>query len=229
MVRKRLTIALMMKVIGLVALNMALYPGLVHLSPPSPILCFLIAAIDLVGVQALLLSRPPGAFHCAFLVVGILWSIVLTVVSVSWSAPWQYAASASGVLVPWMVGLYVTGQIQRLDETLRRRPHVIVACIEGAVIGFAVFSLVATVAAWITPESPLPHTARWYAHLIGLVVCPIFGGTSVGAYGPGCTRRGRERSGEGHLDTTTSRLNCNACSIVQAFHSGLGPAAKRKR
>ena len=179
MVRKRLTIALMMKFIGLVALNMALYRCLVDLGPTSPVLCFLIAAIDLAGVQALLLSRPPGAFHCTFVVVGILWSIVLTVVSVSWSAPWQYAASASGVVVPWVVGLYVAGQIQRLDETLRRRPRVIVACIEGAVIGFAVFSLVATVAAWITPEAPLPYTARWYAHLLGLVVCPIFGGSSV--------------------------------------------------
>lgn len=179
MVRKRLTIALMMKFIGLVALNLALYLGLGDLDPTSPFLCFLFAAIDLVGVQVLFLGRLPGAFHCTFLVVGFLWSIVLTVVSISWSAPWQYAASASGVLVPLVVGLCVAGQIQRLDETLRRRPQVIVACIEGAVIGFAVFSFVASVAAWITPESPLPYTARWYAHLIGLVVCPIFGGTSL--------------------------------------------------
>jgi hypothetical protein len=203
MVRKRLTIALMMKFIGLVALNMALYPGLVALGPASPVLCFLFVAINLVGVQALLLGRRPEAFHFTFLLVGILWSILLTVVSVGWSAPWQYAASASGILVPWVIGLFVAGRIQRLDETLLRRPHVIVAYIEGAVIGFAGFSLAAIVAAWMTPEAPLAHTARWYAHLIGLVVCPILGGASVARMAQAA--KGRARLGEPRAISTTQQ------------------------
>jgi hypothetical protein len=179
MFRKRPTIALMMKFIGLVALKLALYPDLADRGPTLPFLIFLFAALNLVGIQALLLGRPLGVFHCAFLVVGSFSTIALTVVSASWSAPWQYAASALGVLLPWAAGLCLAGQIQRLDETLRRRPRVIVRCIEGAVIGFAVFALGATIAAWISPEAPSPHTARWYSHLLGLVACPILGGVSV--------------------------------------------------
>ena len=46
-------------------------------------------------------------------------------------------------------------------------------------IGFAFFALGATLAAWVVPEAPSPHTARWYAHIVGAITCPIVGGLSL--------------------------------------------------
>jgi hypothetical protein len=169
----------MMKFIGLVALNLALCRGITDRGPTIPFVSFLFASTNLLGIQALLLGRPLGAFHYAFLVIGIFSSIIFTLVSASWTPQWQAAASAFGVLIPLAVSLYVAGQMQSLDETLHRRPRVIVAWIYGAVIGFGVFALGATVAAWITPNAPTPHTARWYAHFVGLVGCPVWGGALV--------------------------------------------------
>lgn len=169
----------MMKFIRLIALNLALFPTIADRVPWLPVLSFLFVALNLVGIQAFLISRPLGTFHCAFLAVGTVSSTVLTIISASWSEPWKVAASASGVLLAGVGGLHAARHVRPLDETSGRRARAILAFFHGAVIGFAIFAAGATAAAWVIPESPSPHTARWYVHLLGLIACPVLCGMCV--------------------------------------------------
>jgi hypothetical protein len=59
-----------MKIIALIALNLALVIRSPYL-PQSPPLLFALVMLDLVLVQSAILGRPLRAFHYTFLVVGL--------------------------------------------------------------------------------------------------------------------------------------------------------------
>jgi hypothetical protein len=175
----KVTIALIMKFTALVALNLALFPPRVaDRALESPVFCFMLAALNVVVIQAVVLGRPLRTFHHTFLVVGILSSIALTVISYPWAGPWKGVASASGILMAWTVGLREARLVRQRGGVASSRVRTVPLFVQGMLIGFALFALGATFAAWLV-QAPSPHTARWYAHIVGAIICPILGGLSV--------------------------------------------------
>src|SRR4051794_943156 len=74
---KGVSIALVMKFTVLIALNLALLRFDVWILQ-SPLILFVLVALDLVLARALILGRPLRAFDYTFLAVGIVMAIVLT-------------------------------------------------------------------------------------------------------------------------------------------------------
>ena len=175
----RVTIALMMKFTALVAMNLALFLPVADRALESPVICFMLAALNLVVIQAVLLGRPLQTFHHTFLAVGTVSSVALTALFVPWTGPWMAIASVSAILIAWVVSLRAARRVRQRVELSSSRVRTVLAFLQGMVIGFAFFALVATLAAMVVPEAPSPHTVRWYAHIVGAITCPIVGGLSL--------------------------------------------------
>jgi hypothetical protein len=176
---QRVTIALMMKFTALVALNLALLLPVADRARESPVICFMLAALNLVVIQAVLLGRPLQTSHHTFLAVGTISSIALTALSVPWTGPWKTVASVSGILIAWVVSLRAARRVRQRVGLSSSRDRTVPLFLQGMVIGFAFFALGATLAAGVVPEAPSPQTARWYAHIVGAITCPIVGGLSL--------------------------------------------------
>lgn len=74
----RVSLALIMRLTVLVALNLALLRDLAWMLR-VPVFFFIVAAINVVLVQAVVLGRPLGVFHAAFLILGTVFAIVSNV------------------------------------------------------------------------------------------------------------------------------------------------------
>jgi hypothetical protein len=179
MAAQRVTIALIMKFTAQVALNLALLPPVADRAPESPVICFMLVALNLVAIQAVLLGRPLRTFHHTFLAVGTVSSIALTVLSYAWTSPWKAVASVSAILMAWAVGLRAARRVRQRGGQSDSLVRIAPVFLQGMVIGFAFFALGATLNAWVVPEAPSPHTVRWYARIVGAITCPILGGLSV--------------------------------------------------
>ena len=83
---KGLSIALVMRLTALVALNLALL-RLMPVIPESPPFLFALVVLDLVLVQAVALGRPLRAFHYTFLIVGVLSTGLITALAFRVSRP----------------------------------------------------------------------------------------------------------------------------------------------
>src|SRR5262245_59977509 len=75
---RRVSLALMMKVTALVAVNLAVVRTDAWVLS-SPFFLFMLTALDVVLVQSVVLGRTLRAFHAAFLAVGAAYSIAATV------------------------------------------------------------------------------------------------------------------------------------------------------
>ncbi len=73
------SIALVMKVIALVALNLAIL-RLAPFIPESPPFFCVLVTLDIMLVQTLVLRRRLGVFHYTFFIVGFVSSIVTSIV-----------------------------------------------------------------------------------------------------------------------------------------------------
>jgi hypothetical protein len=176
----RMTIALMMKWTALVALNLAILRSVVSdRAAESPVFAFMIAAINVVVIQSVLLGRPLRTFHYTFLTVGAVSSIASTVLAADWPFNGKAVAICSGLLLAWAAGLGAATLAERRDAVAGWSVSPIARFLQGMVIGFAAFALGATLAAWAVPEAPSAYSARWYAHIIGALACPIVGGVLV--------------------------------------------------
>jgi hypothetical protein len=83
----RVSIAVLMKLTAIVAVNLALIrfaPAIAFRMPPF---LFLIVLLDLALVQAVALGRPLGTFYFAFLIAGVVSTAAITVYSVRESNP----------------------------------------------------------------------------------------------------------------------------------------------
>src|SRR4051794_28152590 len=108
------TLASMMKFTAIVAVDLALWPGVADLAPESPLVAFIFASLNVVIIQSALLGRPLRTFHHTFLVSGTVSSIAFTVLTLgSAPGPWKAAASAMGVIVAWAVGLLAARDVRR--------------------------------------------------------------------------------------------------------------------
>ena len=178
MAGQRVTIALMMKFTALVALNLALLLPVADRAPESPVICFMLAALNLVVIQAVLLGRPLQTFHHTFLAVGTVSSIALTAL-----CPLDRAVEGRSECLgdSDRVGGQSAGGDTRAPTggLSSSRDQTVPVFLQGMVIGFAFFALGATLAAAVVPEAPSPQTARWYAHIVGAITCPIVGGLSL--------------------------------------------------
>src|SRR5262249_40624160 len=87
--------------------------------------------------------------------------------------------SLSGILIAWVVSLRAARRVRQRVALSSSRDRTVQVFFQGMVIGFAFFAQGATLAAAVVPEAPSPHTARWYAHIVGAITCPIVGGLSL--------------------------------------------------
>jgi hypothetical protein len=74
----RVSLAALMKLTALIASELALIGSDVRLLV-HPIFLFGIVALNLVAIQGLILGRPLRAFHFTFLIVGVISSVMITV------------------------------------------------------------------------------------------------------------------------------------------------------
>jgi len=81
-----LSIALVMRLTALVALNLAVL-RLMPVIPESPPFLFALVVLDIVLVQAVALGRPLRAFHYTFLIVGVLSTGLITALAFRDSRP----------------------------------------------------------------------------------------------------------------------------------------------
>jgi hypothetical protein len=176
---QKITIALMMKWTALIALNLAILRSVSDRAAESPVFAFMIAAINVVVIQSVLLGRPLRTFHYTFLAIGTISSSAFTVLTAHWPTKGKAVATCSALLLAWAAGLGAATLARRRDGVTGWWVRPVARFLQGMVIGFAVFALGATLAAWAVPEAPSAFTARWYAHIIGAFACPIVGGVLV--------------------------------------------------
>src|SRR5262245_599944 len=136
MAGQRVTIALMMKFTALVALNLALLLPVTDRALESPVICFMLAALNLVVIQAVLLGRPLQTFHHTFLAVGTFSSIALTALAVPWTGPLTAVASVSGILIAWVVSLRAARRVRQRVALSSSRDRIVPVFLQGMVIGF---------------------------------------------------------------------------------------------
>jgi hypothetical protein len=182
MAGKSISIAFLMRLTALVALNLALLSNVPLLFVTSPVVFALLVSLNLVLIQAVLLNRPLQSFHDTFLVVFAVSSVAFTIVFLPWLHRSRYVVvvvDVSSLLVACAIAQWRASSVRQQGGRTDDRSQAVSIFFQGAVIGFAVFGLGTTLAAWVVDEAPLPYTTRWFLHTIGLVVCPIVGGLST--------------------------------------------------
>jgi hypothetical protein len=78
MCSSRFSIAIIMKLMVQIALNLALLPQIPERVLATPSGLFTLAILNLVLVQLLVFDRPLQIFHYAFLIVGTCFTIAMT-------------------------------------------------------------------------------------------------------------------------------------------------------
>ncbi len=84
---QRFSIAVVMKLIAIIALNLAVLRVVPEMRAASPPSVFAIVMINLLLVQTVALGRPLRAFHYTFLIVGLLSTGVMIALAFSRSSP----------------------------------------------------------------------------------------------------------------------------------------------
>ena len=84
---KRFSIAVVMKLIAIIALSLAVLRGVPDMRAAFPQSVFAIVIINLLLVQTVALGRPLRAFHYTFLIVGLLSTGVMIALAFSRSSP----------------------------------------------------------------------------------------------------------------------------------------------
>ncbi len=95
-----LSIALVMRLTALVALNLAVL-RVMPVIPESPPFLFSLVVLDLVLVQAVALGRPLRAFHYTFLIVGVLSTGLITALAFRVSRPVMGSLHILETLIQW--------------------------------------------------------------------------------------------------------------------------------
>ena len=191
MSKQGISLSLLMKLVALIALDLAF----LRVQPyrlQSPLFLFALVTLDLVIIQTFILSRRLGPFHYTFLIVGLVASLTLhtsfdnglfhaiTGTPTSRQSPGSLAiadrcvTSTLGLLLAWATGLWVA---RRPPSRLRRR---ITSFFQGALIGLGVFTVI-LVTFNFSGQAPALFTHGQFACLLGLglAICPLLGGTAV--------------------------------------------------
>jgi uncharacterized membrane protein HdeD (DUF308 family) len=209
MSERNVSIALLMKLTALAAVNLALFmfadlrPMVSPLETPPGL--FIVAALNLVIVQSVILGRPLRAFHFTFLVVGAIASVGLPIFMFRYGArrpEWSLGileslngsqlfgahlleadrllTSAMCLLVAWVAAKSLAWRVQRSRNPPGRWAQGVAAFFQGVLIGLGVLLLVLTILhSLFYAEVPAPHTAGWYAHWALVGLSPIVGGAVV--------------------------------------------------
>ncbi len=191
MSKQGISLALLMKMVALIALDLAF----LRVQPyrlESPLFLFALVTLDLVIIQTFILGRRIGPFQYTFLIVGLLASLTLhtffnnglfhgiTGTPTSRQPPGPLAiadrclTSTLGLLLAWATGLWVARR-----PPSRRRGR-IMSFFQGAVIGLGVFTVI-LVAFNYSGQVPALLTPGQFARLLalGLAICPLLGGTAA--------------------------------------------------
>jgi hypothetical protein len=184
-----------MKLIALIALDLAflrVQPSRLLQSPPF---LFALVALDVVTIQFFILGRRLGPFHHAFLIIGLVASLALStffhdgvfhrITGTPTNRPSpgsliadRYITSTLGLLLAWSAGLRAA---HRPPGSLSWS---IASFLQGAVIGFGVFTGVFT-AILVTflyyGQAAARLTPGQFAWLLGFgsALCPLLGGAVV--------------------------------------------------
>ncbi len=191
MSKQGVSLSLIMKLVALIALDLAL----LRVQPyrlQSPLFLFALVTLDLVIIQTVILSRRLGPFHYTFLIVGLLASLTLHMFvndglfhgitatptsrrsSGSLAIADRCVTSTLGLLLAWATGLWVA---RRTPSSL---PWRITSFFQGAMIGLGVFTVVLVTFNY-SGRAPALLTPGQFAYLLGLglAICPLLGGTAV--------------------------------------------------
>jgi hypothetical protein len=189
--KQGVSLSLIMKLVGLIALDLAF----LRVQPyrlQSPLFLFALVTLDLVIIQTFVLGRGLGPFHYTFLVVGLVASLTLHMffanglfhgirgMPTSRQSPGSLTiadrcvTSMLGLLLAWATGLWVA------RRPPIRLPWRITSFFQGAMIGLGVFTVVLVTFNYSTQASAL-FTPGQFACLLGLglAICPFLGGTTV--------------------------------------------------
>lgn len=193
----RVSIAGVMKLTAIIALNLAVLRVVPVMLADAPPFLFAIVVLDLVLVQAAGFGRPLRAFHYTFLIVGVVSTGVITALAFRQSNPapgslhiletaiqhhravrgqnrvisldieFPMLAAAErwvtcilGLLPAWAAAVLASWSMRRGCRRKSEWGRSVAAFLKGALIGFGLFSLGATLAySCFGPWSPDPHTA----------------------------------------------------------------------
>jgi hypothetical protein len=191
MSKQRVSLSLIMKLVALIALDLAF----LRVQPyqlQSPLFLFALVTLDLVIIQTVILSRRLGPFHHTFLIVGFVATLTLHMffdnglfhgisgTPVSRQSPGSLAiadrclTSALGLLLACAFGRWVA---HRSPSGLPRR---ITSFFQGAMIGLGVFTVILVTFNY-SGLAPALFTPGQFACLLGLglAICPLLGGMAV--------------------------------------------------
>ena len=191
MSKQGVSLSLLMKLVALIALDLAflrVQPSRIQTS----LFLFALVTLDLVIIQTFILGRRLGPFHYAFLIVGLVASLMLhtffdnglfhgiTGTPTSRQSPGSLAiadqcvTNTLGLLLAWATGLWVARQP---PSRLHWR---ITSFFQGALIGLGVFTVILVTFNY-SGQAPVRFTPGQFACLLGLglAICPLLGGTAL--------------------------------------------------
>jgi hypothetical protein len=189
--KRGVSLSLLMKLVALIALDLAF----LRVQPfrlQSSLFLFALVTLDLVIIQTIILGRRLGPFHYAFLIVGLVASLMLhaffdnglfhsiTGTPTSRQSPGplaiadQCVTNTLGLLQAWATGLWMA---RRPPSRLRWR---ITSFFQGALIGLGIFTVILVTFNY-SGQAPALFTPGQFACLLGLglAICPLLGGTAV--------------------------------------------------
>jgi hypothetical protein len=206
--RQVVTLSLLMKLVALAALDLVflrVHPSL----PQSALQLFALVMLDLVIIQYFILSRPLGAFHYTFLIVGLVASLALHTFSfnslhaletliglyqeITGDLTWKerslgYLAIADRcvtsilvLLLAWSAALWVASQVRRRQPRPGRRSQLIASFFQGAIIGLGLFTMIVVTLNYLGQVQSLGLSPELFVGLlgVGLTICPLLGGAVV--------------------------------------------------
>jgi hypothetical protein len=115
MCSSRNSMAIMMRLTVLIALNLAVLPRVPVRVLATPSGLFTLAILNIVLVQSLVFDRPLQTFHYAFLIVGTCCSIMMTFLIDSW----DYQMTSLGIVSATFLWWREIGVDDRLSFMLR--------------------------------------------------------------------------------------------------------------
>lgn len=206
MSRQGVPLSLLMKLVALIALDLAflrVQPFLLQ----SPLLLFALVMLDLIIIQYFILGHPLGVFHYTFLIIGFVTALSLHTFSVkslhtletligfyqdsagtpAWKRPsLGYPAiadrcltSALVLLLAWAAGLRVASEVRRRQPRPGRRLRRIASFCQGALIGWGFLTVILITLNYLG-QAQAPRLSQYVSLLgLGLAICPLIGGTVV--------------------------------------------------
>ncbi len=198
MVRSSLTIAQVMTLTALVAVDLAMIPFDMWYLLVFPVFLAWFVSLNVVIVQAFVLGRPLGPFHYTFIVAGTVASIVITGV-LGWfdgndRVELWLGACVLTLLLAWGSGRLASRRAARRHRQVDVRDHAKAALLaKGGLIGFGLFVLGTTLlfSTGLGPDDW--HPGRWAAYYAGLLASPVLGAMALSGsqYAGGCAHPDR--------------------------------------